>query len=238
MLFRLKYVHQEPFYLNPSTWPTPPGFRLHHLHLNFMEDLQSQTRHDLPGEYKTTKSTSRVCGCLLSAAEQTIIAKSGCEQENIFCINFHVHYYLDVKEKKSQIKGHMVKVPISEEFNSLGHEMREWLFILTQVSKKNLGVDYLVISVDVDCLDLSTIQSKTVYQSYMSTTWWNRRCILPNWQGTLDLKSTRVGRHFLKWKIPAENSGIFRHGKISESGKIWHFPAKSLKIAYFNGKVS
>ena len=50
-------------------------------------------------------------------------------------------------------------------------------------------------------------------------------------------KST-VGRHFLRWKIPTENSRVFLHGKISESGKIWHFLAKSLNIAYFNGKVS
>ena len=84
---------------DPSTWSTTLGFRPYHLHLNVREDLQSQTRHDLPGEYKMTKSTSRACGCLLLAAEQTIIVKIDCEQENTFCINYHIHYYLHVMKK-------------------------------------------------------------------------------------------------------------------------------------------
>ena len=62
-------------------------------------------------------------------------------------------------------------------------------------------------------------------------------CPDTEFNGTSDLAMrppiNRVGRHFLCWKIPAENSGIFRHGKISRSGKIWHNLANSFQNSKF-----
>ena len=44
-------------------------------------------------------STSRVCGCVLLAAEQIIIVKSGCEQEIYLAITFML-INLDVMQEK------------------------------------------------------------------------------------------------------------------------------------------